>query len=114
MTRTFVGLNIRVIEVNLVFLDSRKGIVEIRQTRTDGFDFRSLQFDARLDFFENLIVVERAAIGSDLGGHMYYRERNSLDFGDRFGLKLIREFAVNNLFQRDVGVRHPRSYFDEG
>jgi hypothetical protein len=69
MTRTFVGLNIRVVEVNLVFLDSRKGIVEVRQTRPDGFDFRSLKFDARLDFFENLIVVERAAIGSDLGGH---------------------------------------------
>ncbi len=36
-----------------------------------------------------------------------------LNFGGRFGLKLKREFAVNDLFQGDVGIGHAWSYFDE-
>jgi hypothetical protein len=50
------------------------------------------------------------AISADIS---HYRENEPLDFGGRFGLKLKREFAVNDLFQGDVGIGHPRSYFDE-
>src|ERR1700722_16896555 len=69
MTRTFVGLNIGVVEKDLVLLDPREGVIEIRQAGTDGFHLRSLQCDTRLYPFENLIVVERATIGGDLAGH---------------------------------------------
>ena len=115
MAGAFVRLNIRVVEVNLVILDPRKGVVEIGKAGPDGFNLRSLQFDASLYLFENLIVVERAAIGSDLGGHKSLpREDELLNFGGRFRLKLIGEFAVNNLFQCDVGVGHAWSHFNQG
>ena len=38
---------------------------------------------------------------------------NPLNFGSRFGLKLKREFAVNNFFQSDVGIGHTWPYFDQ-
>src|SRR5208337_3040999 len=38
----------------------------------------------------------------------------SLNLGAGFRLKLERELAVNDLFQRDVRIRHPRSDFNEG
>jgi hypothetical protein len=69
VTGACVRLNIGVVEVNLIVLDSRKGVIEVRKAGPDGFDLRALQFDASLYLFENLIVVERAAIGDDLGGH---------------------------------------------
>jgi hypothetical protein len=69
MTGTFVRLNIRVVEVNLVILDSGKGVVEVGKAGPDRFDLGPLQRDASLYLFENLIVMERASIGSDLGGH---------------------------------------------
>ena len=69
VTRTFVRLNIGVVKVDLVILDSREGVIKVREAGADGFDLRSLQFDASLYLFENLIVMERTAIGSDLGGH---------------------------------------------
>jgi hypothetical protein len=69
MTGAFVRLNIRVIEVNLIILDSGKGVVEVGEASPDRFDLGSLQRDAGFYLFENLIVMERASIGSDLGGH---------------------------------------------
>jgi hypothetical protein len=69
MTGAFVRLNIRVVEVNLAILDPGKGVVEIGKTGPDRFDLGSLQRDAGLYPIENLIVMERASIGSDLGGH---------------------------------------------
>ncbi len=108
-----IRLNIRVVEVNLVIFDPREGIVKVGKTGPDGFNLRSLEFDARLYLFEDLVIVERAAIGNDLGGHMSLPREDLLNFSRRFGLKLIGEFAVNNLFQCDVGVGHARSHFDQ-
>jgi hypothetical protein len=69
MTGAFVRLDVRVVEVNLVILDSGEGVVEIGKTGPDRFDLGSLERDASLYLFKNLIVMERASIGSDLGGH---------------------------------------------
>jgi len=69
MTRPFVRLNICVVEVNLVILDARKGVIKIRKAGPDRFHLGALQRDASFYLFENLIVVKRAAIRSDLGGH---------------------------------------------
>jgi len=69
MTGAFVRLNIGVVEVNLVVLDSGKGVIEVGKAGPDRFDLGSLQRDSGLYLFENLIVMERASIGSDLGGH---------------------------------------------
>ena len=69
VTGTFVRLDICVVKINLVILHSREGVIQVCESGADGFDLRSLQFDSSLYPFENLIVMERTAIGCDLGGH---------------------------------------------
>jgi hypothetical protein len=69
VTGTFVRLDICVVKVDFVILDSREGVIKVRKPGADRFDLRSLQFDTSLYLFENLIVMERTAIGCDLGGH---------------------------------------------
>ena len=46
VTGACVRLNIGVVKVNLIILDSRKGVIEVRKAGPDGFDLRTLQFDA--------------------------------------------------------------------
>ena len=99
VTGTFVRLNICVVKVDFVILDSREGVIKVRESGADGFDLRSLQFDTSLYLFENLIVMVRTAIGCDLGGHksLPLRLQGSLNLGDRFRLKLVGEFTVDDL-----------------
>ncbi|MEA3148999.1 MAG: hypothetical protein QOI53_4675, partial [Verrucomicrobiota bacterium] len=113
MASAEIRLNIRIVEVNLVIFDPREGIVKVGKAGPDGFNLRSLKFNARLYLFEDLVIVKRAAVGNDLGGHMSLPREDVLNFSRRFGLKLIGEFAVNNLFQCDVGVGHPWTHFDQ-
>jgi hypothetical protein len=69
VTGTFVRLDICVVKVDFVILDSCEGVIKVREPGSDGFDLRALQFDTSLYLFENLIVMESTAIGCDLGGH---------------------------------------------
>ena len=74
---TRIRLNVGVIEVNLVILNSGKCVIEVGKAGPNGFDLGPLQFNASFNLFENLIIVECAAIGSDLGRHIRrYRERS--------------------------------------
>ena len=69
MTRALIGLNVGVVQENFVILDPREGVIKIGRAGPDGFNFRSSQFDSGFYLFGDLIVVERAAIASDVGGH---------------------------------------------
>jgi hypothetical protein len=95
-----VRLNIGVVEKNLVIVDAGEGVVEIRETGANRFDLRSLEFNAGLNPFKDLIVVECAAVGNDLVGHM----------GKRIGVSAYRRLkrASSNAL---VTITMSQSYF---
>ena len=69
MTCALIRLNVGVVQENFIILHPREGVIKIRRAGPDGFNFGSSQFDSGLYLFGDLIVVERTAIGNDIGGH---------------------------------------------
>jgi hypothetical protein len=114
MAGPFVRLNIRIVQKEFAVFDPRKRIVQVRQAGSDGFDFGSAEFNSSLYFIEDLIVVVRPAIRSNLRGHCDREpERRALNCVAGFGQEFKGKFAVDNFFQGYIGIRHTRSHFYE-
>ncbi len=69
-TRMAVGRDVHVVQLQLAIADQAEAIPQVALPGPNGFHLRSQQFDARLQGFENLVLVAGQAIVSQqaLGG----------------------------------------------
>src|SRR5262249_8976980 len=114
MAGAFVWLDVSIVQKYFTVFNPCESVAQVSQAVSDRLACGAPEFYSCLYPVDNLVIVERSAIRSDLRGHGD-RERWSQSLGCVVGFRqeLEGELTVDNFLQSDIGVRHTRSHFYE-
>ena len=69
VARAQVWLDVAIKEKDLSTFKARERTLQVYESRANRLNLRALEFDTRLERFQDMIISERLAIGYDFRGH---------------------------------------------